>query len=343
MRLSVFNYNLPQELIAQEPAARRDESWLLILSRKDKSFKQTIFKDIIKFIHKGDVLILNDTRVLKARLVAKRGTGGHIEVLLLKQKQPGTWEVLVKPGKKAHLGENISFVDGRFSAEILERTSAGGRLIRFNPADIRSLVNRYGKMPLPHYIKKELKSPDSYQTVYAKKEGAVAAPTAGLHFTKQLLNRLKSHGVEIVYITLHCGLATFRPVKTQDIRRHQMETEFYQIDSYAANKINKAKSSGRRVIAVGTTVARALEAAAIKNKQDNYDIQTQAGETNIYIYPGYKFKIINALLTNFHLPHSTNLIMVSAFAGIKFTRRAYEYAIKKRFRFYSFGDAMLVV
>jgi S-adenosylmethionine:tRNA ribosyltransferase-isomerase len=363
LKLSQFDYYLPGKLIAQEPALRRDESRLLIINRKDKSLKQVIFKDIVKFINKDDLLVLNNTRVLPARLTAKRKTGGQLEILLLKEKNPGLWEVLVKPGRKARLGEDIFFAEGRFYAKILDRTPAGGRLIRFtprpfaeqgssktekvqgccNPADIKNLINQYGKMPLPHYIKKELKAPEHYQTVYAQKEGAVAAPTAGLHFTKQLLKRLISRRVEIVYITLHCGLATFRPVKTPDIRDHQMEPEFYEIDSRTAGIINKAKAYGKRIVAVGTTVARAMEATVFKNQQGVYQLRPWQGETSLYIYPGYKFKIIDALLTNFHLPHSTNLIMVSAFAGIDLVREAYQYAIKKGFRFYSFGDAMLIM
>jgi S-adenosylmethionine:tRNA ribosyltransferase-isomerase len=343
MKLSEFDYYLPEELIAQEPTPRRDECRLLLLNRRDKSFKETAFKDIVEFINKDDLLVLNDTRVLKARLIAKRKTGGRLEILLLKEKAPGIWEVLVKPGKKARLGENILFADGRLSAEILEKTSAGGRLIRFNPQDIKGIINEYGKVPLPHYIKKELKEPERYQTVYAKNEGAVAAPTAGLHFTKALLDKLISCGVEIVYITLHCGLATFRPVKTADIREHQMETEFYHIDPESARIVNQAKARGKRIVAVGTTMARALETAGFKNQKGIPQVEVKQEESSLYIYPGYEFKIIDALLTNFHLPHSTNLILVSTLAGVEFIRQAYQYAIKKRFRFYSFGDAMLVV
>ena len=343
MKLAEFEYSLPEELIAQEPASHRDGCRLLILNRRDKHLKEAIFKDIVKFVNRGDVFILNDTRVLPARLIAKKKTGGQLEILLLKEEEPGTWEVLVKPGKKAGLGQSILFAENRFRAEILERTPAGGRLIRFSPPDIRGLINQYGRTPLPHYIKKELKVPDDYQTVYAKKEGAVAAPTAGLHFTKGLLDQLISCGVEIVYITLHCGLATFRPVKTADIREHEMQTEFYQIGSQAARIINQAKIQGRRIVAVGTTVARAVETAVFRSQEDIYQVRAKQGQTRLYIYPGYKFKIIDLLLTNFHLPHSTNLILVSAFAGIESIRQAYEYAIQKRFRFYSFGDAMLVV
>jgi S-adenosylmethionine:tRNA ribosyltransferase-isomerase len=362
MKLAQFDYCLPEELIAQQPVPRRDESRLLILNRKDNSLKEAIFKDIIKFINKGDVFVLNDTRVLPARLNARKKTGGRIEVLLLKEQEPGIWEVLVKPGKKAHPGENILFAEGRFCAEILKRTTAGGRLVRFTPTpfgeqsssktekvwgcsplDIRGLIKQYGKVPLPHYIKKELKVPEYYQTVYAEKEGAVAAPTAGLHFTKELLSQLVSCGVKIVFVTLHCGLGTFRPVKAQDIREHQMEAELYEIDAVASRIINQAKRRGNRIFAVGTTTARALETEGFRDKDDIYQVKANKSETSFYIYPGYRFKIIDALLTNFHLPCSTNLILVSAFAGIKFIRYAYQYAIKKQFRFYSFGDAMLVV
>jgi len=343
MKLSEFDYCLPRELIAQEPLASRDECRLLVLNRKDKSFKEVIFKDIVKFLNKGDLLLLNNTRVLPARLIAKRKTGGQLEVLLLKQKQRGIWEVLVKPGKKALPGESIFFAGDGFRAEILERTPAGGRLIRFYPKDIKRLINQYGKMPLPPYIKKELNQADYYQTIYAKKQGAVAAPTAGLHFTKGLLDKLISFGVKIAYITLHCGLATFRPVKTQDIREHKMEAEFYKIDSRAARIINQARAQKRRIIAVGTTVVRAVETATFKNRQGYYQVKPQQGQTHCYIYPGYKFKIIDAFLTNFHLPHSTNLILACAFAGTGFIREAYQYAINRKFRFYSFGDAMLVV
>ena len=343
MKLSDFDYYLPEEFIAQEPAARRDECRLLVLGRKDKSLKEAIFKDMLEFINKDDLLLLNDTRVLPARLIAKRKTGGQLEVLLLKQREPGIWEVLVKPGKKAHLGEDILFAEGKFSAQILEKTPAGGRLIKFSPPDISELINQYGKMPLPHYIKKELKQPDRYQTIYAKKQGAVAAPTAGLHFTKQLLEKLVSCGVKIAYVTLHCGLGTFRPVKTPDIREHQMETEFYNIDSKAAQVINQAKINKKRIVAVGTTVVRAVETTGFKNQEGIYQVKAEQGETPLYINPGYKFKIVDVLLTNFHLSCSTNLILVSAFAGAEFIRRAYQYAINKDFRFYSFGDARLSV
>ncbi|MFH1578191.1 MAG: tRNA preQ1(34) S-adenosylmethionine ribosyltransferase-isomerase QueA [Candidatus Omnitrophota bacterium] len=342
MRLSEFAYDLPKELIAQHPIPRRDQSRLLVLNRKTKSLKECTFKDIKDFVRQGDVFVLNDTRVLPARLIARRSTGAQIEILLLKEKTPGAWEVLVKPGKKARVGESINFAGGKFSAEILERTPIGGRLIKFKPLNIKRLINQYGQMPLPNYIKQELKNPDRYQTIYAKNEGAVAAPTAGLHFTRKVLKQLIIKGAKIVYVTLHCGLGTFRPVKTVDIRDHRMEPESYSIDSKAAAVINQAKAKGKRIIAVGTTAVRVLETAAFKNPKGAFRIKAEQGETRLYIYPGYKFKIISALLTNFHLPDSTNSILVSTFAGIKFVRRAYQHAINKRFRFYSFGDAMLI-
>ncbi|MFC1657781.1 tRNA preQ1(34) S-adenosylmethionine ribosyltransferase-isomerase QueA [Candidatus Omnitrophota bacterium] len=342
-KLTQFEFSLPRQLIAQEPVAHRDESRILLINRKKKSLQEAVFKDIVKSIKRSDLLVLNNTRVLPAKLFARRKTGGKLEILLLKEKDPETWEALVKPAKKALPGEKISFAEGRFSAEIQAKTPCGGRLIRFSAADIQDLMHQYGSMPLPHYIKKELRQPDAYQTVYAQKEGAVAAPTAGLHFTKELLARLISSGTEIVYITLHCGLATFRPVKTADIRAHRMESEFYEIDSHSCHSINRAKVQGRRIIAVGTTVARALEAASFKNQHGPYQVRPGQAETGLYIYPGYKFKMVEALLTNFHLPHSTNLIMVSAFAGIGLVRKAYQYAMKKNFRFYSFGDATLII
>ncbi|MFH1339047.1 MAG: tRNA preQ1(34) S-adenosylmethionine ribosyltransferase-isomerase QueA [Candidatus Omnitrophota bacterium] len=343
MKLSEFDYRLPGELIAQEPIRLRDESRLLVANRKDKRLKEAVFKDIVELVNKDDVLVLNDTKVLPARLIAAKLTGARLEILLLSETEPGVWEALVKPGKRARPGDNLLFAEGRFCAEVLERTPAGGRLLRFNPPDTRGLINQYGQPPLPHYIKKELKEPGRYQTVYAKKSGAVAAPTAGLHFTTGLLEQLTARGVRIACVTLHCGLATFRPVKTPDIREHPMGVEFYEVSSEAARIINKAKQLGRRIIAVGTTAVRAAETAAIRKGGDIYQLRPQQGSTGLYIYPGYKFKIIDALLTNFHLPCSTNLILVSAFGGIDFIRRAYRYAINKRFRFYSFGDAMFVV
>ncbi len=345
MKLSEFGYCLPDELIAQDPVSCRDDARLLVLDRGNKSLSGVIFKDIAEFINKDDLLVLNDTRVMSARLIANRKTGARLEILLLKEREAGLWEVLVKPGKKARPGERIFFAEGKFSAEVLERTPAGGRLVRFHPPQVKEFINQYGKIPLPHYIKRELKENDagSYQTVYAEKEGAVAAPTAGLHFTKRLLEKLASRGTEIAYITLHCGLATFRPVKTPDIRQHQMDTEFYQISAETARIINQAKVQNRRVVAVGTSVARAMETEGFRHEKGICQVTARQGQTRFYIYPSYKFKIVDALLTNFHLPYSTNLILVSAFAGVEFIRQAYQYAIKNKFRFYSFGDATLII
>jgi S-adenosylmethionine:tRNA ribosyltransferase-isomerase len=343
-KLSEFDYPLPKELIAQEPKQRRDESRLLVLNRKRRSLEEAIFKDIVNFTREGDVLVLNNTKVIPARLLGKRETGGKVEVLLLKEKEKGLWKVLVKPGKKAKIGETISFGEGKFRGEILKETENGGeRVIRFNPPDIGELINNYGQMPLPPYIKKEIDSPNRYQTVYAEKEGAIAAPTAGFHFTGRLLKELTSRGVELVYITLHCGIATFRPVKTQDIKEHRMEAEFYEVAPETAETINRAKLQKRRIIAVGTTVVRTLETVGFINGEGIPQVRAKTDESKLYIYPGYEFKIIDSLITNFHLPCSTNLILVCAFAGRENIFKAYQYAIDKRFRFYSFGDAMLIL
>ncbi len=343
LKLSELDYSLPKELIAQEPKDKRDESRLLVLDRKDKSFKEAIFKDIVNFIREGDVLVLNNTKVIPARLFGRRLTGGKVEVLLLKEKEKGLWEVLVKPGKKAGVGEIVSFGEGEFKGEILEKTESGGCLIRFDPPDTRKLINEQGKIPLPPYIKKEIGNPDSYQTVYARKEGAIAAPTAGLHFTGRLLKELTSRGVKIVYITLHCGLGTFRSVNAQDVKEHRMEAEFYEVGLEAAKTINQAKLQKRRIIAVGTTVVRTLETVGFINGEGISQVMAKVGESKLYIYPGYNFKIVDSLITNFHLPRSTNLILVISFAGKEFIFKAYQYAIDKRFRFYSFGDAMLII
>lgn len=343
MRLLEFDYNLPRELIAQAPLTKRDSSRLLILNRKDKSFQESIFKEITGFFDAGDILVLNNTKVLPARLFACRESGGKAEVLLLNEQSAGIWEALVKPGRKIRPQDKLLFTQAGFAAEVLEKTASGTRLLKFKPARIKKLLYDHGAIPLPHYIKTIPKNPGRYQTVYAKKYGAVAAPTAGLHFTRQLLERLACRGIKITYITLHCGLATFRPVKAEDIRNHPMPAESFEIGARAAGIINKAKAARKRIFAAGTTVARALEAAAEKNSKGFYGISPKNGLTSLYIYPGHKFRVVDALLTNFHLPKSTNLILVSAFAGRGFIRSAYQYAIKRDFRFYSFGDAMLVV
>ncbi len=350
MKASEFDYYLPQELIAQEPIETRDSSNLLILDRKDKSLgkshaklKEVIFREIVNFIEEGDVLVLNDTKVIKARLIGKRRTGGRVELLLLREKGEGVWESLANPLKKIRLNEDILFAEGKFSGKVLEKTEGGTCLIGFNPPDIRNLINDYGKIPLPPYIKKDLNDPERYQTVYADKEGAIAAPTAGLHFTKRLLEELSLKGVKIAYISLHCGLATFKQVSHEDIREHKMSPEFYDVSLEAAEVINQAKLNGKRIFAVGTTAVKALETVGFMDEEGIPQVRHQKGESGLYIYPGYKFKIIDALLTNFHLPRSTNLILVSAFAGVDFIRQAYQYAIEKRFRFYSFGAPMLIM
>ena len=342
LKLSEFNYSLPKELIAQQPLKERDKSRLLILNRRDKSLREANFKDIIIFLREGDVLVLNDTKVIPARFFARRKTGAKLEVLLLKEKKEALWEALIRPARRLKIGEFILLGEDKFQVQVLERTEKGTYLVRFPSLCVRELLEKYGKIPLPLYIRKEI-DPCRYQTIYAKKEGAVASPTAGLHFTKELLKEIALKGIEIVYVTLHCGLATFRPLKTENIEEHKMDTEFYEIKKEAAWVINKAKKEKRRIIAVGTTVVRTLEAASFINKEGVWGVIPKTEETDLYIYPGYKFKIINCLITNFHLPSSTNLILISAFAGIKFIRQAYKYAIERKFRFYSFGDAMLIL
>jgi len=342
-KLSNFNYDLPKNLIAQEPLKERDSSRLLVINRKDNSIRETIFKDIIGLLNEGDILVLNDTRVIKAKLIGKTKTGGKIEILLLKEKEKGIWETLVMPGKRAKLGEKISFGKEGFSATIIDKTLQGGRVFEFFPKDFTSCLDELGKPPLPHYIKKEIDDFEKYQTIYSKKEGAVAAPTAGLHFTRKLMSQIKEKGINIVYITLHCGLATFRPVKCEDIREHKMDSEAITISKDAANAINEAKDKGSRIIAVGTTSVRSLEAASFLNPEGKFHVKDKIFETNFYITPGYKFKIVDALITNFHTPLSTNLVLVSSFCGQQLTQKAYAYAKKANFRFFSFGDAMFIV
>ncbi|MBI2446959.1 MAG: tRNA preQ1(34) S-adenosylmethionine ribosyltransferase-isomerase QueA [Candidatus Omnitrophica bacterium] len=342
MKVSEFEYHLPQELIAQEPIETRDSSNLLILDRKDKSLKEVIFKEIANFIEEGDVLVLNDTRVIKARLIGKRRTGGRVELLLLREKGEGVWESMANPLKKIRLNEDIYFAEGKFSGKVIEKTEVGTCLIGFNPPGIRNLIIEYGKIPLPHYIKKDINDPERYQTVYAEKDGAIAAPTAGLHFTNELLRELSLKGVKIAYISLHCGPATFKPVIHEDIREHKMAPELYEVPLETAEIINNAKRMKKKIFAVGTTAVKALETAGFIDEESIPQVRHNKSESGLYIYPGYKFKIIDALLTNFHLPRSTNLILVSAFAGVDFIHQAYQYAIEKRFRFYSFGDAMLI-
>ena len=338
-KLSDYDYKIPQELIAQEPLLKRDESRLLIVDRKDASLKEVVFKDVVGLLERGDVLVLNDTKVFKARLFGRRGES-KVEILLLKEKEQGIWEVLVKPGKRAKIGDRISFDEG-FSAEILDKTPQGGRLMQFSSPNLENLLEKQCKVPLPHYIKKDVDDESSYQTVYAKKTGAVAAPTAGLHFTPELIEKIKQKGVEVVHITLHCGLATFRPIKTEDIRQHNMESEFIEISQRSADSINQAKKKKSRVVAVGTTSIRSLESAALDTNPAT--IRPYCSDTDLYIVPGYSFRMVDTVITNFHTPCSTNLVLLSSFCGQKLLKKAYDYAVDKKFRFYSFGDAMIVL
>jgi len=339
---SHYDYQIPEILIAQEPAVPRDSCRLLMVDKGKGTVGEGIFKDIIDFFHQGDILVLNNTRVIKARLRGKKENGGKLEVLLLKKIRKGAWEVLVKPGKRARIGNKIIFDEGNLSAVIVDRTPQGSRIFEFSPPDLEDFLEEAGEVPLPPYIKKEVSDSSVYQTVYAKKGGAVAAPTAGLHFTNQLIEKLKRKGVKIVYVTLHCGLATFRPVKTEDIREHKIESEWVEILPRTAKAINQAKIEGNRIIAVGTTAVRTLESAAFLDSKGICRVKPCSGETNLYIVPGYKFKIIDTLITNFHTPCSTNLILVSSLCGLSLSKESYAYAKRRKFRFFSFGDAMLI-
>lgn len=340
MKTSDFYYDLPEELIAQDPLADRSSSRLMILDRKTGDIQHKIFKDIIDELNPQDCLVINDTKVIPARLHGvKEGTGAHIEVLLLKRKSDSVWETLVKPGKKARPGARISFGDGLLVGEVMEVVEEGNRLIRFEYEGIfEEILDRLGEMPLPPYISHKLQDKNRYQTVYAKHEGSAAAPTAGLHFTEELLDAIQKKGVRIARVTLHVGLGTFRPVKVEDVANHHMHSEFYMISQEAADIINETKRQGGRVISVGTTSTRTLESVA----DDRGFVREASGWTEIFIYPGYQFKCIDALITNFHLPESTLLMLVSALAGKEYILNAYETAVKERYRFFSFGDAMFI-
>lgn len=342
MNVHDYYYDLPKELIAQDPLADRSASRLMVLERESGNVSHHIFKEIIDYLEPGDCLVINDTKVIPARLIGERiGTGAAIEVLLLKRlpDEKNRWEVLVKPGKKARVGTRISFGEGKLIGEIVDTVEEGNRIIEFSYEGIfEEILDELGQMPLPPYITHKLEDRNRYQTVYAKHEGSAAAPTAGLHFTKELLDAIQEKGVAIARVTLHVGLGTFRPVKVENILEHHMHSEFYMIEKEAAEKINAAKAAGKRVIAVGTTSTRTLEAAAAADGT----IQAASGWTDIFIYPGYRFKVIDALITNFHLPESTLVMLVSAFAGREQVLGAYEQAVKERYRFFSFGDAMLI-
>ena len=342
MNLHDFYYDLPQELIAQDPLSDRSSSRLMVLDKKTGEIQHKIFKDVIDYLNPGDCLVINDTKVIPARLIGEKvGTGAAIEVLLLTRKQDlkDTWEVLVKPGKKAKIGTQISFGGGKLIGEIVDIVEEGNRMIQFTYDGIfEEILDELGQMPLPPYITHRLEDKNRYQTVYAKHEGSAAAPTAGLHFTPELLKEIEEKGIDIARVTLHVGLGTFRPVKVDEITDHHMHSEFYQVDEEAAEKINRAKDSGHRVICVGTTSCRTIESAA----DETGHLKPTSGWTEIFIYPGYKFKVLDCLITNFHLPESTLVMLVSALAGREHVLAAYEEAVKERYRFFSFGDAMFI-
>ena len=341
MKLHDFYYDLPQELIAQDPLLDRTSSRLMHVDRVTGDIEHKIFSDIIDYLNEGDCLVINNTKVIPARLFGTReGHEGKVEILLLKRRENDIWETLVKPGKKCKVGTMLVFGDGLLKAEVLDVVEDGNRLIKFYYKGIfEEILDKLGQMPLPPYITHELKDKTRYQTVYAKHDGSAAAPTAGLHFTKELLEKIQQKGIVIANVTLHVGLGTFRPVKVENILEHHMHSEFFMIEESEACKINKAKENGKRVISVGTTSCRTLESAATEDGR----IQASSGRTDIFIYPGYKFKLIDGLITNFHLPESTLLMLVSAFAGKENIMAAYEEAVKEKYRFFSFGDAMVLI
>ena len=342
MKTSDFYFDLPQELIAQDPLEDRSSSRLLVLGKETGSIEHKHFYDILEYLREGDCLVLNNTKVIPARLYGVReGTGAMIEILLLKRKENNVWETLVKPGKKAKPGTKIIFGDGLLVGEVLDIVEEGNRLIQFTYEGVfEEILDQLGQMPLPPYITHELKDKNRYQTVYAKYEGSAAAPTAGLHFTPQLLEKVKEKGVEIAEVTLHVGLGTFRPVKVEDVTQHHMHSEFYEVTEEAASIIKNTKARGGRVICVGTTSCRTIESAAARF---DGDIKACSGWTDIFIYPGYQFRLLDGLITNFHLPESTLLMLVSALAGKERVLAAYEEAVKEKYRFFSFGDAMLII
>ncbi len=340
MKKSDFYFDLPKELIAQDPLEDRASSRLLILDKETGKTEHHTFRDILHYLHSGDCLVLNNTKVIPARLLGvKKETGAAIEVLLLKRREKDVWETLVKPGKKARPGARISFGNGLLEAEILEIVQEGNRLVKFQYEGIfEEVLDQLGEMPLPPYITHKLQDKNRYQTVYAKYEGSAAAPTAGLHFTRELLQEIEEMGVKTAYVTLHVGLGTFRPVKEENILEHHMHSEYYEISEEAAGKINETKEQGGKVICVGTTSTRTVESAADENGR----LRACKGNTDIFIYPGYQFKVLDALITNFHLPESTLIMLVSALAGREHVLAAYEEAVRERYRFFSFGDCMLI-
>lgn len=340
LKKSDFYFDLPQELIAQDPLEDRSASRLLVLERDTGAVSHHIFREIPEYLKPGDCLVLNNTKVIPARLLGvKEDTGAHVEVLLLKRREADVWETLVKPGKKCRPGTVLSFGDGLLRAQVLETVEEGNRLIRFTYQGIwEEVLDRLGEMPLPPYITHKLEDRNRYQTVYAKYEGSAAAPTAGLHFTGELLEQIQAKGIKLVYVTLHVGLGTFRPVKEENVLDHHMHSEYYQISEEAAEMINETKQAGGRVVCVGTTSCRTVESAA----DEKGKVHAGSGNTEIFIYPGYHFKVLDALITNFHLPESTLVMLVSAFAGREKVLAAYREAVRERYRFFSFGDAMFI-
>lgn len=340
LKKSLFYFDLPEELIAQDPLEERSSSRLLVLDKESGGISHHVFREVIDYLEQGDCLVLNNTKVLPARLLGEReGTGAHVEVLLLKRRECDIWETLVKPGKKCRPGTRLIFGDGMLKAEVLETVEEGNRLIRFEYDGIfEEILDRLGEMPLPPYITHKLQDKNRYQTVYAKYEGSAAAPTAGLHFTNDLLQQIEKKGVRIAYVTLHVGLGTFRPVKEENVLAHHMHSEYFEVTEEAAEIINNTKKKGGRVVCVGTTSCRTVESAS----DEEGNVVSGSGDTQIFIYPGYRFKVLDALITNFHLPESTLVMLVSALAGRENVLNAYDEAIRKRYRFFSFGDAMFI-
>ena len=340
LRVRDFYYHLPEELIAQKPIDIRDKSRLMIVDKNTGAIEHGVFRDVVKYLQPGDCLVLNDTRVIPARLFGhKLNTGGRIEFVLLRRIDIDRWEVLVKPGKRARAGTRFGFGEGQLKAEVLENTPAGGRIVRFEYSGVfENVLERLGTMPLPPYIKERLDDPERYQTVYSKEDGSAAAPTAGLHFTDDLLEKIREKGVRIAYITLHVGLGTFRPVKAKEVERHIMHSEYYRIDQKACKTVNDTMDKGGSIIAVGTTSCRTLETVASEK-----GVTAGEGWTDIFIYPGYNFKVVDGMITNFHLPESTLVMLVSALVGRENIMNAYRTAIEEKYRFFSFGDAMLLI
>lgn len=340
MKVSDFDYELPEELIAQTPYDKRDEARLMVLNRENETIENKVFKDVIDYLEPGDCLVINNTKVLPARLYGVKDTGAKVEFLLLKRLEKDFWEVMVRPGNKLRPGTRVSFGDGILKAEILDVLEGGNRKVKFEYDGIfNEILDKIGLMPLPPYIKERLKDKDKYQTVYAKYEGSSAAPTAGLHFTEELLEEIRKKGIEIANVTLHVGIGTFRPVKVENVEDHSMHSEHYYIKSEDAEKINKAKRENHKIVAVGTTSCRVLESVS----DENGFVKEVEGDTSIFIYPGYKFKCIDSLITNFHLPESTLIMLVSSLAGKDFIMRAYNQAVKEKYKFFSFGDAMIII